>query len=50
MIHSPEDKMLSLYPIDYPFETLVNRINATPAKLKLDPEFQENISGIKTAG
>lgn len=40
MIHSPEDKMLSLYPIDYPFETLVNRINATPAKLKLDPEFQ----------
>ncbi len=40
MSHSPEDKMLSLYPIDYPFETLVNRINANPAKLKLDPEFQ----------
>jgi hypothetical protein len=35
-----EDKMLSLYPIDYPFETLVNRINADPAKLKLDPDFQ----------
>ncbi len=40
MSHSPEDKMLSLYPIDYPFETLVNRIHANPAKLKLDPEFQ----------
>lgn len=40
MSNSLEDKMLSLYPIDYPFETLVNRINATPAKLKLDPEFQ----------
>ena len=40
MSNSPEDKMLSLYPIDYPFETLVNRINANPAKLKLDPEFQ----------
>jgi hypothetical protein len=37
---SPEDKMLSLFPIDYPFETLVNRINASPAKLKLDPDFQ----------
>lgn len=40
MSDSPEDKMLSLYPIDYPFETLVNRINTTPAKLKLDPDFQ----------
>jgi len=40
MSDSPEDKMLSLYPIDYPFETLVNRINANPPKLKLDPEFQ----------
>ena len=36
----PEEKMLSLFPIDYPFETLVNRINAIPAKLKLDPDFQ----------
>ncbi len=35
-----QDKMLSLYPLDYPFETLVNRINSTPAKLKLDPDFQ----------
>lgn len=40
MSNSPEDKMLSLYPIDYPFETLVNRINSKPAKLKLDPDFQ----------
>lgn len=40
MSDSPEDKMLSLFPIDYPFETLVNRIKSTPAKLKLDPEFQ----------
>lgn len=40
MSDSPEEKMLSLYPIDYPFETLVNRINANPPKLKLDPEFQ----------
>ncbi len=35
-----EDKMLSLYPIDYPFETLVSRINSKPPKLKLDPDFQ----------
>lgn len=40
MSDSPEDKMLSLFPIDYPFETLVNRIKTTPAKLKLDPDFQ----------
>ena len=32
--------MLSLYPLDYPFETLVSRINSAPAKLKLDPDFQ----------
>lgn len=40
MNNLPEDKMLSLYPIDYPFETLVSRINVNPAKLKLDPDFQ----------
>lgn len=34
------DKTLNLYPIDYPFETLVARIGANPPKLKLDPEFQ----------
>ena len=35
-----EEKMLNLYPIDYPFETLVNRISANPTKLKLNPDFQ----------
>lgn len=35
-----QDKTLNLYPIDYPFETLSNRIRATPPKLKLDPDFQ----------
>lgn len=35
-----EEKTLNLYPIDYPFETLVARINSTPSKLALDPEFQ----------
>ena len=40
MSDSSQDKTLNLYPIDYPFETLVNRMNSTPAKLKLDPDFQ----------
>lgn len=40
MSDSSQEKMLSLYPLDYPFETLVNRINSKPAKLKLDPDFQ----------
>lgn len=40
MSNSAENKMLSLYPIDYPFETLVSRISSTPVKLKLDPDFQ----------
>lgn len=35
-----EAKTLNLYPIDYPFETLVNRIAAKEPKLILDPEFQ----------
>lgn len=35
-----EDRMLNLYPIDYPFETLVNRVKAEPPKLKLNPDFQ----------
>lgn len=34
------DKTLNLYPIDYPFETLVNRLNAENPKLILNPEFQ----------
>lgn len=33
-------KTLNLYPIDYPFETLFQRIRSSPPKLKLDPEFQ----------
>lgn len=34
------NKILNLYPIDYPFETLVARANSIPKKLILDPEFQ----------
>lgn len=33
-------KVLNLYPIDYPFETLVGRVNANPPKLVLNPDFQ----------
>ncbi len=33
-----DNKILNLYPIDYPFETLVDRV--TKGKLVLDPEFQ----------
>ena len=40
MVVQAEEKILNLYPIDYPFETLVNRIKSTPSKLKLNPEFQ----------
>lgn len=40
MSEQSEEKILNLYPIDYPFETLVSRINSEPAKLKLDPDFQ----------
>lgn len=32
------NKVLNLYPIDYPFETLVGRVNSS--KLNLNPEFQ----------
>ena len=36
-----KSKTLNLYPIDYPFETLVARITAIPKpKLILDPDFQ----------
>ncbi|MCR5862735.1 DUF262 domain-containing protein [Flavobacterium sp. J372] len=35
-----ERATLNLYPIDYPFETLVTRADAEPAKLILNPEFQ----------
>lgn len=33
-----KNKVLNLYPIDYPFETLINR--AKDGKLHLDPDFQ----------
>lgn len=33
-----QNKTLNLYPIDYPFETLVDRVKGK--KLKLDPDFQ----------
>lgn len=34
------DKTLNLYPIDYPFETLITRMKADTPKLILDPDFQ----------
>ena len=33
-------KTLNLYPIDYPFETLLARINVKEPKLILNPDFQ----------
>lgn len=35
-----DSKVLNLYPIDYPFETLVGRVKSDPPKLILNPEFQ----------
>ncbi|KMQ59950.1 hypothetical protein ACM46_16970 [Chryseobacterium angstadtii] len=35
-----DSKVLNLYPIDYPFETLVQRAIANPPKLILNPDFQ----------
>jgi Protein of unknown function DUF262 len=35
-----DDKTLNLYPLDYPFETLVSRINSDIPKTILDPDFQ----------
>ncbi len=35
-----DTKVLNLYPIDYPFETLVGRVKADPPKLILNPDFQ----------
>jgi uncharacterized protein with ParB-like and HNH nuclease domain len=40
MSDKTEDKTLNLYPIDYPFETLVSRITADSPKTILNPEFQ----------
>lgn len=35
-----ERQILNLYPIDYPFETLVARASSSPPKLILNPDFQ----------
>lgn len=40
MSDQQDDKTLNLYPIDYPFETLSQRMSSVPPKLILDPEFQ----------
>jgi Protein of unknown function DUF262 len=40
MSQDKDDKTLNLYPIDYPFETLFNRITSETPKLILDPDFQ----------
>lgn len=40
MSEEQEEKTLNLYPIDYPFETLVSRIKADVPKLILNPDFQ----------
>ncbi len=40
MVSKNDNKTLDLYPIDYPFETLFNRITQDKPKLILDPDFQ----------
>lgn len=40
MATQQDDKTLNLFPIDYPFETLISRITAAEPKLILDPDFQ----------
>ncbi|OOV86832.1 hypothetical protein BTA35_0211065 [Oceanospirillum linum] len=40
MSNELEEKTLNLYPIDYPFETLVSRITAETPKTVLNPDFQ----------
>lgn len=40
MSDETENKTLNLYPIDYPFETLVSRITSDSPKTILNPEFQ----------
>ncbi len=42
------DKTLNLYPIDYPFETLVSRLRSKPPKLILNPDFQRQYKWDKT--
>ena len=48
MNDASDKKTLDLYPIDYPFETLVSRINATPPKLILNPDFQRKYKWDRT--
>jgi len=40
MTEQQDNKTLNLYPIDYPFETLVSRITSEKPKLILNPDFQ----------
>ncbi|UIJ40438.1 DUF262 domain-containing protein [Vibrio kanaloae] len=40
MLENDENKTLNLYPIDYPFETLVSRITSNVPKTVLNPDFQ----------
>ena len=40
MNEASQDKTLDLFPIDYPFETLVGRISKNPPSTVLNPEFQ----------
>ncbi|MGE6118805.1 DUF262 domain-containing protein [Aeromonas salmonicida] len=40
MITEEKQKTLDLYPIDYPFETLVSRITQKDPKTVLNPDFQ----------
>ena len=39
-MENSDTKVLNLYPIDYPFETLVGKVKSDPPKLILDPDFQ----------
>jgi hypothetical protein len=40
MSESEQGKTVDLYPIDYPFETLISRITSDPPKTILNPDFQ----------
>mgnify|MGYP001547634885 CR=1 FL=1 len=39
-MENDDSKVLNLYPIDYPIETLVGRFNSAALKLMLTPDFQ----------
>jgi uncharacterized protein with ParB-like and HNH nuclease domain len=40
MTTEANEKTLDLFPIDYPFETLISRINSSTPKTILNPDFQ----------